>query len=135
MSFPSLAYVTEKYDVKPQDIGAVCGVSAMPTKWAKCSDVAGNERILAASVNYSQSYPQKLWNDALAVYEQLILSKERLFLSLPFILDPPMGLTKGTARGGYIEVMGLRRRSTSNPCIPLITLIFPIAATPAADQF
>ena len=48
MSFPSLVYVTEKYDVKPQDIGAVCGVSAMPTKWAKCSDVAGNERILAA---------------------------------------------------------------------------------------
>ena len=69
MSFPSLVSVTEKYDVKPQDIGAVCGVSAMPTKWAKCSDVAGKERILAPSVNYSQSYPQKLWSGALAIHE------------------------------------------------------------------
>ncbi len=84
MSFPSLVYVTEKYDVKPQDIGAVCGVSAMPTKWAKCSDVAGNERILAASVNYSQSYPQKLWNDGLAIHEQIIISKARLFFPPPY---------------------------------------------------
>jgi hypothetical protein len=95
---PFLGFEPEIYDVKPQDIGAVCGVSAMPTKWAKCSDVAGNERILAASVNYSQSYPQKLWNDGLATYEQLILSTKRLFLRSPFVWHPAEGLTKGNVR-------------------------------------
>jgi len=39
-------------------------VIAMLNKWAKCSSVALNEAMLTTAVNYSQSYPQKLWSDA-----------------------------------------------------------------------
>jgi len=39
-------------------------VIAMLKKWAKCSSMALNEGMLTTSMNYSQSYPQKLWSDA-----------------------------------------------------------------------
>jgi len=68
VSSHSLAPDIEIDEVKPQDIVDIRQVIAMlNNKWAKSSYGVLNEGMLVTSVKYSQSYPQKLWSDALSL--------------------------------------------------------------------
>src|SRR5262245_34045744 len=62
----------------------MCRVIAMLKKWAKCSYVALNAGMLTTSVNYTRSYPQKLWSDARIIDGSVSLDG-RLLVSPPLV--------------------------------------------------